>query len=76
MSDHYIIELNIKSVTKPEPIKNSRGYADDRANASTASGERIVDDVARVVFKAENLIELVTKTKDHLDIIAEVEDHG
>lgn len=69
MSDHFVVEINIKSVRKPLP-PDARGarYA-EKANAiDGAGGERIIEDVLRVVTKGDTLNDAIYAASEHLAV--------
>lgn len=58
---HYVVEITIKSVTRPTP-----GPTAGRVAPLTVPAERVVDDVTRVVLKGDSLNEALTKAQKHL----------
>ena len=64
--DHVVVEINVKSVRKPVP--SERYGVSSKPNAQTAVGERVIEDVLRLVVKAPNMNEAITKTITHLRV--------
>jgi hypothetical protein len=61
MSTHYVVEINIKSVTKPPSATNGRPRP-------AGEPEREIDDVIRIVLKSETLPEAIERAREHLNI--------
>jgi hypothetical protein len=63
VSTHYVVEINIKSVTLSATPTPGRARTSD-----TTDTTRVIDDVTRVVFKGDDLHDLIGKTILHLDL--------
>lgn len=70
MSTHYVVEINIKKVTKVTPtVVGHRGGVSTGPNVITSEGERNVEDITRVIHKAATLGKVIATTKAMLDIV-------
>lgn len=69
-SHHYVAELSIKKVerTEPDRVSGMRGSNIPDIQPRT---DRVVDDLAKVVIKSDELPTLIAKLTRHIAIVEE-----
>lgn len=64
MSGHFVIEINVKEVTKEEPVAST--YS--RSDAPKAPAERVITDLVHVVTKADTKDAAIVKAVSILEL--------
>jgi hypothetical protein len=67
---HYVAELNIKKVERTEPDRQPTMRGGQIPDAQPRT-DRVVDDLAKVVIKADSLEKLIERIGRHITIIEE-----